>query len=59
MFLAGKKDHDSADDKFFQLYYTSGDTVNIRMGFRFNGKLVQVSIVETNGERYISVYAQD
>lgn len=29
MYLAGKKDHDSADGKFFQLYYDSGGTVNM------------------------------
>jgi hypothetical protein len=29
MYLAGKKDQDSTDSKFFQLYYDSGGTVNM------------------------------
>ena len=59
MYLAGKQDYDSADDKFFQLYYDSGGTVNIRVGFQFNGKRVQMSIIETASEKYIAVYAKD
>ena len=42
-----------------QLYYATRDTVNIRVGFRFNNKRVQVSIIETASEKYIAVYAHD
>ena len=59
MFLTGKKDHDGEPGEFFQLYYAAGDTVNIRVGFRFNNKRVQMSIIETAGDKYISVYGQD
>jgi hypothetical protein len=59
MFLTGKKDHDGEPGNFFQLYYAARDTVNIRVGFRFNNKRVQMSIIETAGDKYISVYGQD
>jgi hypothetical protein len=29
------------------------------VGFRFNNKRVQMSIIETAGDKYISVYGQD
>ena len=57
--LGGKKDVDGEPGEFFQLYYATRDTVNIRVGFRFNSKRVQMSVIETATDKYITVYARD